>query len=139
MVAATTVYLSSFGCGGEKNTPTEPKEEEVIEQSYINFHAYWSEGDNALVNVSLYESSKNTRLLFGGTLPNGNFYSLNRYTTNKKYEIFIHDIKTGQCLDNVIVNFNANPPWPISEREEIEKELNVGPNNPMRDLPGCRP
>ena len=132
---ASSVYLS--GCTKIVEPPVNDDEETQVEQSYINFHAYWAGASEhpAVVNVYLYQNNKSQRLLAGGTNPNGDFYSLTEYPVDKVYQIFIQDIGTRQCLDEVLVNFNS---WPKSDRDEIEKRVNVGPRNPLRNIEGCR-
>lgn len=110
-----------------------------VERAYINFHAHWSDGSDAFVDVSIYEQFSSTRLLLASTLPNGDFYSPGTYPVDRNYDVFIHDIGSGNCIDVVLVAFGSNSPWPRSPRNTAEVEVNVGPKSPMNNLTGCRP
>ncbi len=130
--------LALFGCESAAE-PEEPLGDPVeVERSYINFHAYWSDGIPAIVNVSLYENFGD-RLERGGTNPNGDYFSSRTYPVDEVYEIFIYHIPTGQCLTTTRVSFRGSTPWPVASGREIQRQLNVGPSDPMNDLEGCRP
>ena len=138
LFGAGLIGALSLGCNKKGKDITKSTEPEV-QRSYINFHAYWSDGSPAFVNVSIYNGDNDQRLLAGSTLSNGNFYSLNTYPIDELYDIYIHDIPTKQCLGDVLVSFQSSTPWPILERMEIKNSVNIGPKDPMRNLEGCKP
>jgi len=136
--------ILSYGCGKETGPGPDPSfeefsQQETVEMSYINFNAHWNNGDPAFVNVYLYKAYSDESLISGNTLLNGDFYSSIPLSTDPLYEIFIKDIRTGQCLNSVLVSFKSNIPWKRVGQREVDEKINLGPKNPMRNLQGCRP
>lgn len=118
---------------------TQSGEPTAPDQSYINFHAYWSDGTPAIVNVSIYIEFTSSQIYSGSSLPNGDFYSSRKFSVDSNYDIYIHDVPSGQCIDYVLVSFHSNDPWPRSPQNTAEKQVNVGPKDAMNSLADCRP
>ncbi len=136
---ALITALNFTSCEKENNSSTTgPSGGKSEETTRINIHTYWNDGDPAFVNVYVYKAYSDKRFEAGSTNSQGNFYSSLTYPTDDLYEIFIQDIPSRQCLDNVLVGFNSNTPWPVIKGREISKKINVGDKNPKRDLSGCR-